>query len=397
MICQSGLVEIPGPADLWRRWAALATALTVVGFDDVWMVGACGAHHDDHGGNWARLALVEGGRAVLYGYDHEYSATVDAEPPVDVLAGAPDWVPWDELSPYAAEDQLGYLYWHDGTAWGCAPYDEEDGLAQTAGAVLDRAAALAELFDFVVQWGNYEPADDADEARVRAACEGLLAAAETQAVDGSVLRAYPGDLIEAGLAVAAAGGITPGGAPPVIAAGTQPRERRVRKLSDREHRRLVWDAMQRAEELDRPLPPPTPAMDNLVRWVRDRAPNHDGRCSLLFWASASGASEQDGEFPPEVRLGEESLTIFGQAVDLVHAVRVEEADRRAGAWFFLRVETTAGDATFERRYDSWPDWWPDNGISGPGRDDLAQEMAGREERWRPRWTALLDSDVAFGD
>jgi hypothetical protein len=390
-------VEIPGPADLWQRWAALATALTAVGFDDVWMVGERGARHDDHGGNWATLALIDGGRAVLYGYDHEYSATVDAEPPVDVLAGAPDWIPWDELTPFAADDQLGYVYWHDGTAWGCAPYDEEDGLAQTAGAVLERAATLTELYDFVVQWGEREPVSDTDAGRIRAACEALLDAAERQAVDDGVLRAYPGDLVEAGLAVAAAGGITPGGVRPTIPAGTRPRERRARKLSDREHRRLVWDAMQRAEELDRPLPPPTPSMDNLVRWVRDRAPNGDGRCSLLFWASASGASEQDGEFAPVVRDGEDSLTIFGQAVDLVHAVRTDEADPRAGSWLFLRVETTAGDATFERRYDSWPDWWADNGISGPGRDELAQEMSRREEQWRPRWTVLLAPDVAFGD
>ncbi|MFG1604074.1 hypothetical protein [Actinoplanes sp. NPDC049265] len=391
-------MEIPLPAVLWRRWAALATALSAVGFDDVWTVGERGAHHDDHGGNWAHLVLIDGGRAVLYGYDHEYSATVDADPPVDVLAGAPEWLPWDELEQQASEDQLGYVHWHDGTAWGCAPYDEADGLAQTAGPVLDHAAAAGELYDFVVQWADLEPADDADEARIRAAGEALLDAAERQSVDESVLRAYPGGrLIEAGLAVAAAGGISPGGTLPVILAGQRPPRRRVRRLSDREHRRLVWDAMQRATELDRPLPPPTPAMDDLVRWVRGRAPQGDGRCSLLFWASASGASEEDGEFPPRVGEDEDSLTVFSSAVDLVHAVRADEADPRAGAWLFLRVETTATGAAIDRRYDSWPDWWLDNGISGPGRDELAEEMAGRAEPWRPRWTALLDSEVAFGD
>lgn len=395
MICESGLVEIPEPIVVWRRWAALATALSAVGFDDVWTVGAGGAHHDDHGGNWGHLALIEGGRAVLYGYDHEYSATVDADPPVDVLAGAPEWLPWEELAEFAGEDQLGYVYWHDGVRWEHAPYDEADGLVQTAGAALDHESAADELYEFIVRWGAYRPADLTDEARIRDTCEALLTAAEEQRVDVSVLRAYPGGLVEAGLAVAATGGISPGGAPPMVAAGRKPEQRRVRKLSDREHRRLVWDAMQRAAELDRPLPPPTPAMDDLVRWVRDRAPHGDGRCSLLFWASASKASEQDGEFAPLVRDGEEPLTVFGDVVDLVQAVRAEEADPRAGAWLFLRLETTATGATIERRYDSWPDWWTDNGISGPGRDEMAREMAGREERWRPRWTTLLNPEVAF--
>lgn len=394
-ICESGPVEIPAPDVLWTRWATLAAALGAVGFDDVWTVGDGGAHHDDHGGNWSHLSLVEGGRAVLYGYDHEYSETVDAEPPVDVLAGAPDWLPWAELTRHAEDDQLGYVYWHDGRTWGRAPYDEADGLRSTAGAVLDETSTLAELYDFVVQWGDYEPVDAGDEARIRRAAEGLLGAAVRRAVDAGVLSAYPCRLVEAGLAVAAAGGITPGTAAPIVPAGQRPQRRQVRKRSESEHRRLVWEAMRGAAELDRPAPPPSPALDELVSWVRARAPHGDGRCSLLVWATARGASEHDGEFPPAELPGESSLDVFREAVDRVRAVRAEETDPRAGGWLFLRVETTAGDAQIERRYDSWPDWYPVDTYSGPGRDELRGEMAGRQEQFRPAWTALLDPDVAF--
>jgi hypothetical protein len=70
--------------------------------------------------------------------------------------------------------------------------------------------------------------------------------------------------------------------------------------------------------------------------------------------------------------------------------------RRYGAWLFLRVEATATGVSVERRYDSWPDWWKDDGISGPWRTNLQTEVTRRDERWRPSWTPLLDPGVAYG-
>jgi hypothetical protein len=112
-------VALADPADLWRRWATLSAVHHAIGYEDTWFLSttAVGLHHDDGGGNWAHLTLVEGGRAVLYGYDHEYSATADADPPLDLLAGAPAWLPWDDLLPYAARDELGYVLWHSDGAW----------------------------------------------------------------------------------------------------------------------------------------------------------------------------------------------------------------------------------------------------------------------------------------
>lgn len=106
------VADLPVPETLWARWTALSAAMAGVGYADVWLIDDSGALHDDHCGNWARLALIEGDQAVLYGYDHEYSETVDAAPPIDLLDGAPDWLPWDDLT--------GRRRLIPGTAAGCS-------------------------------------------------------------------------------------------------------------------------------------------------------------------------------------------------------------------------------------------------------------------------------------
>jgi hypothetical protein len=384
-------VDLAEPAVLWTRWATLATALSAVGFADVWTVGPTGGHRDDHGGNWSHLALIAGGRAVLYGYDHEYSDTAHADPPIDLLAGAPDWLPWDDLIRYAAEDQLGYVYWHDGAAWSHVPTAENDGFTMTAGPVLTVDATLDELTGFVFEWGEHEPFDDAERAAVRTAAESLLVAAGRRQVDAAALTAYPCRTPEAGLAVAAAGGLTAGQSPPSVAAGRRPATRMVRRLSSRGHDRLIWDAMRVTAEIERPEPVPTPALDELVTWVREHAPAGDGRGSLLFYVDGSSGSQLPGEHPA---VGSD-ISAFREAYTLVKRVRSEEADERYGRWLFLRVETTATGATVDRRYDSWPSWWIDNGYSGPWRDNLRDELDQRASRWRPEWSALLDPLVAY--
>ena len=59
------------------------------------------------------------------------------------------------------------------------------------------------------------------------------------------------------------------------------------------------------------------------------------------------------------------------------------------------METTATGAAVDRRYDSWPPWWKDNGYSGPWRDNLRAELDQRAAEWRPEWFALLDRGVAY--
>ena len=72
-----------------------------------------------------------------------------------------------------------------------------------------------------------------------------------------------------------------------------------------------------------------------------------------------------------------------------------EAGEDYGSWLFLHVETTADGMTAERRYDSWPDWWEDNGSSGPWRSNLRTEVESRAAEWRPAWANLLDPSVAY--
>jgi len=396
-------VDLPAPGLLWTRWATLAAALTAIDFDDVWSVDDRGGHHDDGGGNWAHLALIEGGFAVLYGCDHEYSDTTSADPPVDLLEGAPDWLPWDDLLGYAAEDQLGYVLWHDGSGWRRVDYPggEHDGLSQTAGAVLDAEETLATLSGFVFEWGQHAVDTPGEHADVRAAAVRVLEAGTRRELDGTALAALLGRLTEpaldaaAGLAVAVRGGVAPGTEVPRTTAGRRPQQRRVRTLSEDGHERLIWAAMHTEPERERPAPVPTGELTALVAWLREHAPGGDGRCSLLAYADGNSVAAQPGEFAPAGRAGGATFDGFDDLSDRVRRLRAAEAGDDRGSWLFLRVETTADTVTVERRYDSWPPWWRDNGISGPWRGRLWSEVETRGPAWRPSWESLLDPEVAY--
>jgi hypothetical protein len=395
-------VDLPAPGLLWTRWATLAAALTGIGYPDVWFVDRTGAHHDDHGGSWARLALLGGARAVLWGYDRDHSATAAADPPLDLLTGAPDWLPWDELTA-RADDRLGFVAWHGEGRWSRVRYRDGigDGLVDILGAVLSNENTLGELDEIVSEWGRYEMRTRAEREEVRGAAEQLLTAAIRGQVTGSEFEKVLGRLtdppldVTAALATATRGGITSGTRPPRIEPGVRPPMRRVRRLSQGEHDRLVWSAMHDAAELRRPAPPATAEMDALVTWLQERAPDDDGRCTLLAYADATSLSAQPGDHPPAERPSEERFATFRELSDLIRAVRRAEADPRYGRWLFLRVETTATGVRIERRYDSWPPWWADDGVSGPWRTNLQEEMDRRAPAWRASWVSLLDPSVAF--
>ena len=391
-------VDLPDPDVLWARWGAFAATMTAAGYDDVYWCDAAGAHLDDHGGNWSRLVRVEGGRAVLFGHDHEYSDTTTASPPIDLLAGAPGWLPWDELLPHVDGYGLGYCYWWESAGWERVDYpgDPGDGLRQTIGACLDGDAARADLVEVVTVWREHDLAGDAEKAEVEAAAATVLAAAaanriDTAALDGLLGRVGDVDLA-AGLAMAATAGLTPGSTPPASPPAAGAPERRVRKLSDRQHDRLVWAAMREAAETPRPAPGAGPELATLVAWARGHAPGRDGRCTLLFEMLDTAARQVPGDAPPT---GDDSWAVFDEATDLVRRLWEAEADPRHGHWIYLRLETTRDGYAIERRYDSWPDWMPDDGISGPWLDHLRLETGRRDPAFRPLWTALLDPDVVF--
>ncbi|MFI5936984.1 hypothetical protein [Actinoplanes sp. NPDC051494] len=391
-------VELPDPAELWHRWVTIAAALTTIGFDDTWSLpDGGGAHHDDGGGNWAHLDLVEGGRAVLYGYDHEYSATAHATPPLDLLAGAPPWLPWTVLLDHAGDDQLGYVLWHEDGRWHRVAYPDglDDGLQPTAGPVLDARATLAELASFVFEWGEHDVDTPHEREQVASAAARLLAGTGPDELRDLFGR-LTGPVVDPrrGLAVAARGGLT-GDPVPVLNAGTRPGRRTVRKLSDTEHDQLVWAAMRRADERARPAPVTTGELGALVTWLRSRAPGADGRCSLLVYADENSLAAHHGDHPPREKPGEGSFGIFRELSDLVRRLRAAEADDTYGRWLFLHVETTSGGFTIERRYDSWPPWWAATGGMGPWRGNLRAEIDARGPQWRPDWTALLSPEVAY--
>jgi hypothetical protein len=129
--------------------------------------------------------------------------------------------------------------------------------------------------------------------------------------------------------------------------------------------------------------------------MRERSPGGDGRCTVLAYADVTSMSVQPGEHPPADRDGEDRYQAFRELNELVRRLRRAEADPRYGRWLFLRVETTAAGLKIERRYDSWPDWWADDGVSGPWRTNLQEEMAARVRGWRPSWVRLLDPATAY--
>lgn len=381
-------VDLPAPGLLWTRWATLASALTGLGYADVWFVDERGAHRDDHAGSWARLALLDGSRAVLFGYDRDHSETITADPPVDLLTGAPGWLPWDDLVVLAEADRLGFTVWHEAGRWSRVrfPAHVSDGLMHTVGGVLSTENTLRALGDVVQEWGQHELATPAERDEVREASEQLLAAAVRGEVTAAAFERLLGRLKEPSLDTRAAvfaagrGGLTPGSKPPRIHPGEQPPMRRVRMLSQGEHDRLVWATMREATELtDRPAPPHTPELEALVDWMREHP---DSSSTVLAYADAV------------------SVTVSGPVTEetpeaLIRALRRAESDPRYGRWLFLRVEISATQVQVERRYDSWPPWWSDDGTTGPWRSNLQEEMAARAIAWRPSWVPLLDPEVAF--
>ncbi|GAA2605808.1 hypothetical protein [Paractinoplanes durhamensis] len=394
-------VDLPAPGLLWTRWATIAASLAGLGFADVWFVDDRGAHHDKHGGSWARFALLDGARAVLFGYDLEHSATAAADPPIDLLTGAPGWLPWAELTELADQGRLGFVVWHAEGRWSRVRYRDDigDGLVQTTGAVLSSENTLRELADVITEWGEHDLSTPAERDEVREAAEKLLAAAVRGEVAAGAFERLLGRLpsldLNNALFAAGRGGITAGTRPPRIEPGERPPMRRVRQLSEGEHDRLVWAAMHDTGELRRPVPPVTAELDALADWARGRAAAGDGRCTVLIYADATSIGGQPGEHPPAEFPGEDRREVFRELTDLVRALRRAESDPRYGRWLFLRLETTGDGLRVERRYDTWPEWWPDDGVTGPWRTNLQEEMDGRAPDWRPDWVRLLDPSVAF--
>ncbi|WP_326793414.1 hypothetical protein OHA79_39575 [Streptomyces sp. NBC_00841] len=119
------------------------------------------------------------GRFVLYGED-EASDVKWHEPLIDMLAGGPDWLPYDELRDRLKGYELGCVYWYENGAWARTPYPDDlgdDGLDGGMSDFVDRHRTLGELSNYV---------DDT-------ACE---PSADTLLADAEAHRLKPGLLLE---------------------------------------------------------------------------------------------------------------------------------------------------------------------------------------------------------
>ncbi|MFJ3877737.1 hypothetical protein ACIPW5_09795 [Streptomyces sp. NPDC090077] len=124
--------DLPPAELLWAHWALVAVleASTEAEGHGVHRSGHWiddeGLHLDDGGCTWWTFAPAGDGRHVLYGED-ESSGVKWHEPAVDMLAGGPDWLPYEDLRDLLAGWQLGCVYWSEGGSWARAAYPQDLG------------------------------------------------------------------------------------------------------------------------------------------------------------------------------------------------------------------------------------------------------------------------------
>ncbi|MCX5195497.1 hypothetical protein OOK31_16560 [Streptomyces sp. NBC_00249] len=184
--------DLPPAGELWARWALVAVleATTEAEGRGVhrtghWIDGG-GLHLDDCGCTWWCLAPMGEGRYVLYGED-ESSDVKWHEPAVDMLAGGPDWLPYETLRELGRGWELGCVYWFEDGAWARAPYPEgveDDGLD----CGISRFVVRRELLGLLDGVGQDCTCDPGPEPAHTAA--GLLEAAERRRLAPEVLESF---------------------------------------------------------------------------------------------------------------------------------------------------------------------------------------------------------------
>ncbi|MFG2823512.1 hypothetical protein ACGFX4_29315 [Kitasatospora sp. NPDC048365] len=146
--------DLPPAEELWARWALLA-ALGASSEDEEtpsvhrsgrWIDDE-GLHWDDCGCTWWIMSREGDGCFVLYGED-ESSGVKWHEPAIDVLAGGPDWLPYEELRYRLEGNEIGCVYWYENGTWARAPYPDDlddDGLDCGLSSFIERGEVLDEL------------------------------------------------------------------------------------------------------------------------------------------------------------------------------------------------------------------------------------------------------------
>ncbi|UCM88567.1 hypothetical protein [Streptomyces marincola] len=219
--------SVPGDLDhprrLWARAAALGMLASADLTDGTYRLGPGRLRCESAGGSfWWRMSLHDAGRAVFCGQDADGSHGHLRRVPVDLLAGGPAWLPWQELRREQEDCALGYVYWWQDGAWARAPYPEDlvdDGLALSAAWVRDDAELVLPLAE--AAGGGAEGAGH--PVALDGAVVGFLDRAESGTVDRAAVRALLGAFspdgpaepraVEAAHAFAVRAALTPGGAP----------------------------------------------------------------------------------------------------------------------------------------------------------------------------------------
>jgi hypothetical protein len=127
---------------------------------------------------------VEGRRrAALFGED-ESSDVKCHEPSIDMLAGAPAWLPYERLRDHLEGYELGCVYWFEQGTWHRAPYPDDlddDGLDCGMSRLVTREDAADEMINWLGRGKNVE------------ACDRFVACAERRAVTMDILRSFAGE------------------------------------------------------------------------------------------------------------------------------------------------------------------------------------------------------------
>ncbi|MFE3459619.1 hypothetical protein ACFXKD_18920 [Nocardiopsis aegyptia] len=357
-------------------------------------LGPHGTHFDNSAGCWWRLTWVEGGRAVLTGWEPLGQDTIEEE--LDLLAGGPGWLPWEWLDTLIARylhEQMGvsFLYWWDGAVWGRTDYPD---------AVRDDGLVTVEGYGTPERLLGFLSVQFSDDDHHRAVAADLL---RHVAEGGGDARAwalfrelYGTDRVDLDAARALLGADWFTRRDDPMPAGTPsatPRRRRVLKTAD--WQAMVARAMRAAAEAPRPAPAETEELRTLRGALRSLAAERGGELTFTV-ACERGAMS----FPELVDASGEALEPPWEDRMLPWRLRGAEAHPEHGSWYFLRAVATAADVVVERAYDHWPAWgwrsghFPDR-MFPPRLSDLRDEMAARAPRWRPEWVRLLDDETRY--
>ena len=337
----------------------------------------------DAGTGYWGMSWVQGGRAVIYGRDH-HSDTHLHVPPVDLLAGAPDWLPWDWLHDVMTElDTVAYVFWWNGTAWARAPHpaDADPGQCHSSGRV-------EEAYLDLVDPHRYRDAVRALDDLHRAARDRTVTRAHvdalTRLLDETALTREPDP--RAALDTARTCGVAPGATRPELPAGHgEPADRRV--VFTGAPQRLLSTAMRQAAEQHRPPPDPGTALDRVADWLRARHPDGIAVAYLGDHDPQPATAARSGFLDPDGRPVDPELS------DLLTAWRTAETHPEHGSWLYARIRPTATGARADRAYDRLPDWWPTAAVLHTQWQALRAEMRARHPRWRPDWAPLLEDDL----